>query len=225
MNIAHGLQLVYNASTVASTSYNSTYTMDEDDVIIDINEQFAFGEETNDTDLIFSDYQTAQKSQSATWQRIVEMKSAAHEGYLSYFILSEREQEGLPVYAKNLFSVHSPIEKLSQNTDLFTGIVESRQQYLDHRQDVITKLQELSNLSPAGSQLASKLGEVKELLAMQLYGYGRAALQDSELTLCLEAFRIADILKKEKAIVYIREYVIENPSTREQVQEYIHFHM
>lgn len=200
---------------------------DEDDfeMVIDVNEQFAFGDESNDTDLVFTEYAVARIGQSAAWQRIVEMKSAAHEGYLAYYILCEREQEGLPVYAKSLFSVHSPIEKLSQDTDFFTGTIADRQQYVEHRQLVLEKLNELYSLSLSGSQFSVKLSEVKELLAMQLYGFGRAALHDDELNLSLESFRIANILRKERVVAYLREYVAQNPATTEQVREYIHFHL
>jgi len=211
--MARNTQVMYNAA------------MDEDDeILFDVSEQFAFGDQENDTDLIFSEYHTSQRSQSATWQRIVEMKSAAHEGYMAYYILAEREEEGLPVYAKSLFSVHSPLEKFSQDNNFFSGMITSRQHYVEHRQDGMEKLTELTMLSPIDSQLAMKLAEVKELLSMQLYGYGRAALQDGEVTLSLEAFRVANIIRKEKVIAYILEYVTQNPTAREQVQEYMHFH-
>lgn len=198
--------------------------MDED-VIIDIDEQFAFGDENNDTDVVFTDYAPTQRNHAATWQRIVEMKSAAHEGYLAYHILCEREDVGLPVYAKSLFSVHSPIEKLSRSADFFTATITSRKTYLEHRNDVIGKLNDLLLSSPFGSQLSVKLHEVKELLSIQLYGFGRAALQEDEINLSLDAFYMADVLKKEKVIHYIKDYIIENPNREAEVLEYLHFHI
>lgn len=200
-------------------------TMDEDGLIFDVNEEFAFGQEENDTDLIFTEYSAAARSQSATWQRIVEMKSAAHEGFLSYHILAEREQEGLPVYAKSLFSIHSPIENLARETDLFSGSVKSRGNFIEHRQEVIAKLDDLIVASTRGSQFAFKFAEVRELLAMQLYGFGRAALQEDELPLCLDAFRVAGVMRKDKVVVLLRDYVAENPMSEEVIKEYIHFHI
>lgn len=200
-------------------------TMDEDYYLEDVEEQFAFGEELNDTDIIFADYAAAPRTQTATWQRIVEMKSAAHEGYLSYHILCEREQEGLPVYAKSLFSVHSPIEQFSMATDFFTGTIADRQVYLEHRQTVIGKLNDLVLASQKGSPVSFKLDEVRELLAMQVYGFGRAALQENEIAMALDAFHIAGVLRKEKVISLLREYVVENPNVEEQVKEYIHFNV
>lgn len=215
--------MMYNAWYTTWASESGVCFMDED-VILDIDEQFAFGDETNDTDAVFTDYAPTQRSQSKTWQRIVEMKSAAHEGYLAYHILCEREDVGLPVYARSLFSVHSPLERFSQATDFFSGTIGTRKVYLEHRGDCLAKLTDLIFSSVGGSQLSLKLQEVKELLAMQLYGFGRAALQEDEITLSLEAFRIAEILKKEKVINYIRDYIVQNPSREAEVLEYLHFH-
>lgn len=208
--------------TACSVMYNAG-DMD-DELLVDLQEQFAFGDELNDCDIVFSEYAAAPKTLSAKWQRIVEMKSAAHEGYLTYFILAEREQEGLPVYAKSLFSVHSPIEQLSAQTNFFTGSITSRKHYGQHREDVLVRLAELIILSPLGSPVSDHLHQVKELLMMQLYGFGRAALQDGDLNQALEAFRIASILHKEKVISYVRDFVAGDTKAQETVKEYIHVH-
>ena len=201
-------------------------TMDED-LLLDPNDQFAFGEEENDTELIFPEYAAAAAAaagnQSTTWQRIVEMKSAAHEGFMAHYILREREQEGLPLYAKSLFSIHSPIERFSRDTDLFSGTVANRTSYIEHREAVILRIQTLSDTIAKGSHFSRKFTEIPELLAMQLYGFGRAALQEGKITMSLDAFRIAGILRKPKIVALLQDYIMENPLSEEVIKEYIHY--
>ena len=157
--------------------------------------KYDFGNQLNDAGIIFEHFLRQRRDQISYWQ-VVHLKSAAHEGWLAYKILIEREKQDLAIHARHFFSVYSPLEKFFPKNFLYNKPIFNHQHYLDHYQDLLDIFDNVVIRLTAYSDEYFAVGKTISLLRLQLYGFGRAALQKAEINQAILAFKLANVLEK-----------------------------
>lgn len=167
--------------------------------------QFNFGQAENDAHLVFASH-LAKRTNKLTFWQVCHLKSAAHEGYLTYKIFLEREKQNLPIGARNLFSVHSPLESFLKTDSIFESLIFDRLGYLVHRKELVEFLEELAKRLTAGSNEQFKVDRICQVVKLQSYGFGRAALQSGKIDQAITAFEIAKVLEKSAVQQHLKNF-------------------
>lgn len=175
--------------------------------------KYDFGNQTNDAPLIFAQFLGQRKDKIFYWQ-VVHLKSAVHEGWLAYKILTEREKQGLPIHARHFFSVYSPLERFFPKNFIYNKPIFNHQDYCSHYCDLLEIFEDVVNKLTANSNEYFSVLKTISLLKLQLYGFARAALQHGKIKLAIFAFTLAKVLDKKAVQEIMSNYQQPAASTQ-----------